>query len=141
MTPTMGMATANSSGRWLITAPISIYLVIRYWKAPISLVRRTRIVFIIAFVIAVLSGCTQVHNTFFAPSDIEMYCRRIFGDNAESGTILTCIKQERYAKNELSKMIIPPDIKERCRQLSASTGGSYQVMLTCVQNEMQLRNE
>jgi len=98
-------------------------------------------IFLVTFVIAVLSGCTQVHNTFFAPSDIETYCRSIFGDNAESGAIRTCIEQERYARNELSKTVIPPDIKERCRQLSASTGGSYQVMLTCVQNEMQLRNE
>jgi len=94
-------------------------------------------IFLVTFAIAVLSGCTQVHNTFFAPSDIEIYCRRIFGDNAESGAIRTCITQERHAKNELSKTIIPPDIEKRCRQLSASTGGSYQVMLTCVQDELR----
>ena len=96
--------------------------------------------FLAAFVIAVLSGCTQVRSTFFAPSDIEIYCRKIFSDPAESSSFRTCIKQERYAKEELSKTIIPPDIEKRCRQLAASTGGSYQVMLTCVQNEMQSRN-
>jgi hypothetical protein len=44
----------------IITAPIVIYLVIRYWKAPAGLVRRTRIVFVAAFTVAVveLAGWT-----------------------------------------------------------------------------------
>ena len=107
---------------------------------PKYVFKKMFIIFLVTFAIAVLSGCAQVHHTFFAPSDIEIYCHRIFGDNSESEAIRTCIRQERYAKNELSKIIIPPDIEKRCRQLSASTGGSYQVMLTCVQNEMQLED-
>lgn len=37
-----------------ITAPIVIYIVIRYWKAPTSILPRTKIRFIAAFIIASL---------------------------------------------------------------------------------------
>ena len=92
--------------------------------------------FFILFIIFFLSGCGQVKRTLFTPSEIERYCQKIFGDADESDALNTCIQQERDAKDRLSGMTIPPDIERRCRQLSASTGGSYQVMLTCVQREM-----
>jgi hypothetical protein len=38
----------------LITAPMTLYIAIRYWKAPGSILRRTRIRFIIAVVFALL---------------------------------------------------------------------------------------
>jgi hypothetical protein len=38
----------------LITAPIALYLAIRHWKSPTSLVRRTKIRFILAMVLASL---------------------------------------------------------------------------------------
>jgi hypothetical protein len=100
-------------------------------------------IFIILFVVPVifiLSGCTQVQKSFFTPSDIEMYCRKIFSDPVENDALSTCIQQERDAKDKLSGMIIPKNIDKRCRQLSSSTGGSYQVMLTCVQKEMPGKN-
>jgi hypothetical protein len=36
----------------LFTAPMSIFLAIRYWKAPLSIVKRTRIRFVLAIVFA-----------------------------------------------------------------------------------------
>jgi len=94
----------------------------------------------ILFIIFFSSGCSQVQRTLFAPSDIEIYCRKIFSNPVESDALSTCIQQERDAKNMLSRMIIPPDTERRCRRLSASTGGSYQVMLTCVQKAMPTKN-
>lgn len=43
-------------GFWLtiLTAPISLFITIRYWKAPGSIVRKTKIRFIVAFLIASL---------------------------------------------------------------------------------------
>lgn len=38
----------------LITAPMTLYIAIRYWKAPGSILRRTRIRFVIAVVFALL---------------------------------------------------------------------------------------
>ena len=38
----------------IITAPLSLILVIRYWKAPSSIILRTKIRFIIAFIIGFL---------------------------------------------------------------------------------------
>lgn len=49
----------------------------------------------------------------------------------------SCIKYELDAKEELSNMAVPDDIEGYCGHLSGSTGGSYQVMLTCVRQKMQ----
>lgn len=38
----------------LITAPMALYVAIRYWKAPLSVIHRTRIRFVIAIVLASL---------------------------------------------------------------------------------------
>lgn len=54
-------------GFWLtiLTAPISLFITIRYWKSPGSIVRKTKIRFIAAFVIASLQ---IVGWTFFFAS-------------------------------------------------------------------------
>ena len=54
-------------GFWItiLTAPISLFITIRYWKAPGSIVRKTKIRFIAAFVIASLQ---IVGWTFFFAS-------------------------------------------------------------------------
>lgn len=89
------------------------------------------------FIILLLSGCGQVQRTLFAPSEIEDYCQRIFGNsNGSDEEVNICIQQERDAKDRLSKMTVPVDVGKRCRKLSETTGGSYQVLLTCVQKEM-----
>jgi hypothetical protein len=38
----------------LITAPVVLFMVIRYWGAPGSIMRRTKIRFVLAFTIACL---------------------------------------------------------------------------------------
>jgi hypothetical protein len=96
--------------------------------------------FSVILAISFLSGCTQVKNTLFTPSEIDRYCQSIFKNPDENDALNTCIRQERDAKARLSGMIIPPDTERRCRRLSASTGGSYQVMLTCVQKGMPAKN-
>ena len=50
----LSMAVAPLLFFWLtiVTAPIAIYLVIRYWKAPTSIVGRTKIRFVAAFLLA-----------------------------------------------------------------------------------------
>jgi hypothetical protein len=96
--------------------------------------------FSVVLAMSFLSGCTQVKNTLFTPSEIDRYCQNIFKNTDENDALNTCIRQERDAKDRLSGMIIPPDTERRCRRLSASTGGSYLVMLTCVQREMPAKN-
>jgi uncharacterized protein YceK len=89
----------------------------------------------VLLIIFFLSGCAEVQKTLFVPSEIERYCQQIAGSSDDTDAMNTCIRQEQHAKDELSRMTIPPNIEKRCRQLSDSTGGSYQVMLTCVQQE------
>lgn len=43
--------------------------------------------------------------------------------------------QEMNAKKKLSNMEIPWQIERYCRKISEQTGGSYQVMLACVEEE------
>lgn len=93
----------------------------------------------ILFITVFLPGCTQLTRGVFVPSEIEQYCRKILDNSAGADAMNTCIQQEYSAKSELSRMSIPPDIEKRCRLLSRSTGGSYQVMLTCVQKELRDR--
>ncbi len=38
----------------LVTAPVTLYVVIRNWKTPLSVVRRTRVRFVVAAVVALL---------------------------------------------------------------------------------------
>jgi len=83
-----------------------------------------------------LVSCSGVQNTFFVPSEIERYCRRISEDAGNSRAMKTCVRQERSAREQLSAMAIPSDISMHCRRLADSTGGSYQVTLTCVQQKM-----
>jgi len=95
-------------------------------------------IFILLIMVS-LSGCAQLTGGLFAPSEIEQYCRKILGNSNNPNAMNTCIQQEYSAKNELSRMDIPQDIERRCRLLSISTGGSHQVTLTCVQNELRDR--
>ncbi|MBI5739352.1 MAG: hypothetical protein HZA16_01415 [Nitrospirae bacterium] len=92
---------------------------------------RSKLFFIL--IIFSLSGCAQIRKAVIVASEIEQYCRKVSGEDAESMSI--CMRQERSAKDELAGMTIPPLIEKRCRRLSESTGGSYQVMLTCIQQE------
>lgn len=80
-----------------------------------------------------LLGCSGIRQTIFVPSEIESYCRRISEDTR---AMKTCIAQERSARDRLSGMTVPSGIMRYCRELSASTGGSYQVVFTCIQQEM-----
>jgi len=95
--------------------------------------------FFFILIIFSLSNCARIHQAVFVPSEIEQYCRKVSGEDAEF--MSTCISQERSAKDELAGITIPPHIEKRCRRLSESTGGSYQVMLTCVQQEMPARKQ
>ena len=49
----------------LITAPVTLYIVIRHWKTPLSIVRRTRIRFVIAAVLASLQIVGWIAIIFF----------------------------------------------------------------------------
>ncbi|MDY6791707.1 MAG: hypothetical protein SWH54_10620 [Thermodesulfobacteriota bacterium] len=61
------IAVVPMLGFWLtiLTAPISLFITIRYWKTPGSIVRKTKIRFIAAFLIA---GLQIVGWTFFFAS-------------------------------------------------------------------------
>ncbi|MBI5056434.1 MAG: hypothetical protein HZB61_07455 [Nitrospirae bacterium] len=101
---------------------------------------RTLPVLFILFLLT--AGCAGTQKGLFAPSDIEVYCRKILGGpDADNEAVYQCIQQERSAKDQLAEMNIPPEVEKRCRKLSDSTGGSYQVMLTCVQQEMPVKKK
>jgi len=44
--------------------------------------------------------------------------------------------QELSAQKKLSGMTIPWQVEKYCREISEKTGASYQVMLTCVEQEL-----
>ena len=91
------------------------------------------------FCVAVLGlfSCSTFQKQSTMQSEIENYCIKIYGDREGSRkAMMTCLRQERSARMELSRMTIPADLAEYCRKLSASTGGSYSVMLACVQKEL-----
>jgi hypothetical protein len=82
-------------------------------------------------------SCSTIQEQPATHSDIEQYCIKIYGNREGSQkAMMTCLQQERSARQELSRMTIPVEVAEYCRKLSASTGGSYSVMLTCVRNEL-----
>ncbi len=79
-------------------------------------------------------SCSTLKYSVFLPSEIDKYCSKISGvEDENSEAKRNCIQQELNAREQLSKMTIPSDTVTACRRLSESTGGSYQVMLTCVQ--------
>ena len=85
-------------------------------------------------VVFLFVSCLTLKYSVFLPSEIDKYCSKISGvedDNSEAKR--NCIQQELNAREQLSEMTIPSDTATACRRLSESTGGSYQVMLTCVQ--------
>ena len=91
----------------------------------------TRIISVI--IIVILSGCA----TTVAPPEVSEYCKRISGsENMNSSGAKLCMDQEMSAKKKLSDMTIPWQVERYCRDISEKTGGSYHVMLTCVEEEM-----
>ncbi len=44
--------------------------------------------------------------------------------------------QEMSAHKILADMTIPWQVEKYCREIAEKTGGSYQVMLTCVEAEL-----
>ncbi len=84
--------------------------------------------------VGILFGCSTLKYSVFLPSEIDKYCGQISGIEEEiSEAKRNCIQQELNAREQLSEMTIPSDTATACRRLSESTGRSYQVMLTCVQ--------
>jgi len=82
----------------------------------------------------ILSGC----STLQAPPGVKGYCKSISGaDNMNSAGTRVCMDQEMSAKKKLSRMTIPWKVEKYCREISEQTGGSYQVMLICVEEEQE----
>ncbi len=99
-------------------------------KAPLA------ILIVVSFISLLLLSCSGIHQSIFVPSEIEGYCSRISVGAGDGQSMRTCVSQEKNAKGQLSRMTVPADISRYCRRLADTTGGSYQVMLTCVRNEL-----
>jgi len=92
---------------------------------------------VLCLIVLALFSCSTFQEQPTTQSEIEDYCIKIYGKReGNKKAMMTCLQQERNAKEELSRMTISADVAEYCRQLSASTGGSYSVLLTCVQKEL-----
>ena len=71
-----------------------------------------------------------------APPRVKDYCKRISGtEDLKSSGVKSCMNQEMSAMKKLEEMAIPWQVEKYCREISEQTGGSYQVMLTCVEEE------
>ena len=71
-----------------------------------------------------------------APPRVKDYCKRISGtEHLKSSGVKSCMNQEMSAMKKLEEMAIPWQVEKYCREISEQTGGSYQVMLTCVEEE------
>jgi len=98
-------------------------------RAVISVNRLLLLIIIVSF-----SACT----TLLAPSRVKDYCKRISGtENLKSSGVMACMDQEMSAYKKLSGMEIPWQVETYCREISEQTGGSYQVMLICVEEEQK----
>ncbi len=87
---------------------------------------------VFVMVVISFSGCA----TLLAPTGVRDYCKRISGtEDLKSSGVRACIDQEMSAKKKLSGMAIPWQVERYCREISEQTGGSYQVMVTCVEEE------
>ena len=49
----------------IVTAPITLYLVVRHWRAPSSIVGRTKIRFIVAFILAFAQVATWAAGLYY----------------------------------------------------------------------------
>jgi len=87
-----------------------------------------RILILLITVIIILTGCALIKKAMI-PKEILEYCKGIFRDE---DMIQRCIDQEMEARKRLSKMEIPHNIYRECRDLSWSTGKSYQVLEACI---------
>lgn len=84
--------------------------------------------------VIIFSGCTAT----FRPSRVKDYCKRISGtEDLKSSGVRSCMDQEMRAKKKLSGIAIQWQVERYCREISEQTGGSYQVMLTCVEEEQE----
>ena len=83
--------------------------------------------------IVILSGCTAT----LGPPRVSDYCKSISGtEDMHSSGAMACMDQELSAQKKLSGMTIPWQVEKYCREISEKTGASYQVMLTCVEQEL-----
>jgi hypothetical protein len=91
-----------------------------------------------AILLFLMSSCSDLQYRLMTPPGIQKYCSVITG-GAESGDepYRRCVRQEKAAQSKLEDMKVPLDVKQYCERISGSTGGSYQVMLTCILDEMQ----
>jgi hypothetical protein len=88
--------------------------------------------------LVVPGSCAGLSDRVMTPPVIRKYCSVIsggWGPGDESYRI--CVRQEKAAKAELERMKVPFDIKEYCSDVSQNTGGSYQVLLACISEEMK----
>ncbi len=84
----------------------------------------------------ILISCSGIRHNLFVPSDIKNYCMKISESDDSGQAMKTCVRQEQIAKDRLDKMTVPPDVAKYCRRLTDSTGGSHQVFLACLQQEL-----
>jgi hypothetical protein len=74
--------------------------------------------------------------------DIETYCQQV-GAAAGGGAQLeaACREQEQTAKDNISRMSVPPRIMNYCQEVGQSAGGSYQFMEACIKEEAKARDK
>jgi hypothetical protein len=74
--------------------------------------------------------------------DIEAYCQQV-GAAAGGGSQLeaACRAQEQAAKDNISRMSVPPRIMNDCQEVGQSAGGSYQFMEACIKEEAKARDK
>jgi len=86
-----------------------------------------RLIFVLIMVLT-LAYCSALRKTV-VPEEILQYCN---GISRDEHMVRRCVEQELEAKERLSRQEIPHDLYRECRQLSWSTGKSYQVLETCI---------
>ncbi len=64
--------------------------------------------------------------------DTESYCKKVGNGSYQIEEL--CLKQEKKAEKELSKITIPSQVEEYCKKVA---GDSYQIMLLCVRQELK----
>ena len=74
--------------------------------------------------------------------DIEAYCTQV-GAASGGGSRLeaACREQEQTAKDNISRLSVPPRIMNYCQEVGQSAGGSYQFMESCIKEESKAKDK
>ena len=93
-----------------------------------------------ALIVILALGVTIIGNAQAAEFDSIAFCKELMaGSDGAYEEENICRDMEATAKAELEAMVLEPRIERYCSMIGQITGGSYEIMLRCVEHELQAK--